>query len=688
MPIKSNTNGRSRIPHGPNTSPKIKVLVCTANIGNEEPNDESIGEWIPKDGATKLVLQNQQYPVKADNVKTITAEPSLHNGRNHDKNGEIDDEQFDIIAIGMQEATFDLRESSKTSLGITFQKVAHAVEQATKNENYNYNEDTEQDHFDDGRGRDDTRYFHQTLGNHLPSYARAVSYQRGQMRLMVFYIKDKISLDVLSVKAQNTGRAGLANKGGIVAECDVNQGTTISFLTAHLEAHEGLAKYNTRCSTIGDIFRGTSSSVADYVCDVSMTSHFMFAMGDLNFRTRLPNYEIGSEEHLKEAHRLAKTEDWETLNKHDELSLALSEKECLVGFSTPLCDFPPTFKVERKDGYTYISKRSPSYTDRILYKANHLLSQMVNILAYEPIDHFTTSDHKPIRGAFEIQLNQKLKLEPIKNKKKGKERLAASTSAFRRKVATILGRKPGASGGESGKVFCENFHIFISSIRCNINKEACSALTQMTQMPSLRVSFIATPTDAMKLEGATKSLNSFHKQSSDRPSKLLKASVSFKHTTNWPCTQPIPNGFNPRWKDEIHFKIRTHLMCGTPVDLTGAMLHILVHDTKDHMNLIGLCSFNLASLIMSSVEEQYLNNDESDSCQPETINASESLAFESTRRRFCNEMLTKNGKEVGMIKFNVDTWWLNDAKFQGLSERKRSSRKKKASSSSILRFWS
>jgi hypothetical protein len=45
---------------------------------------------------------------------------------------------------------------------------------------------------------------------------------------------------VLSVKTQATGKHGLANKGGIVAEVAVNQSTRLAFMTAHLEAHVSL----------------------------------------------------------------------------------------------------------------------------------------------------------------------------------------------------------------------------------------------------------------------------------------------------------------------------------------------------------------------------------------------------------------------------------------------------------------
>jgi hypothetical protein len=52
-------------------------------------------------------------------------------------------------------------------------------------------------------------------------------------------------------------------------------------------------------------------------------------------------------------------EDWKALNDGDELAEALRQKECLVGFSTLPCHWPPTFKVERGDGYQYNEKRTP-----------------------------------------------------------------------------------------------------------------------------------------------------------------------------------------------------------------------------------------------------------------------------------------------------------------------------------------
>jgi hypothetical protein len=63
--------------------------------------------------------------------------------------------------------------------------------------------------------------------------------------------------------------------------------------------------------------------------------------------------------HYDKAISLIDAEDWNALNDGDELAMALKKKECLVGFTTLPCNFPPTFKVARVEGYEYNEKRTP-----------------------------------------------------------------------------------------------------------------------------------------------------------------------------------------------------------------------------------------------------------------------------------------------------------------------------------------
>ena len=305
---------------------ELQLLVCSGNLGNAQPDLDSLAAWIPENGRCRDALKLQaNYPIK-DQKSSSTFEEYT----------EID--QFDIIVIGMQEATFEppvmrKRSSSGDKLGVNISE---------HNGNSNSNEQTAQQQQQQqppppsstklkkgitttlvkkiselstyvtsrdytkqgsnvrssitGVSRTDsyeinntnhtsgTALLHDSLEHRLPSYTRTVSYQRGQMLLEVFVLTKEenqmIQVEVIHTKAQNTGRAGLANKGGIVTELLVNGNTRLAFLTAHLEAHEGYAKYQMRCSSLADILNGTREKIHD----ISLTSHYCFVMGDLNFR--------------------------------------------------------------------------------------------------------------------------------------------------------------------------------------------------------------------------------------------------------------------------------------------------------------------------------------------------------------------------------------------------------------------
>ena len=75
------------------------------------------------------------------------------------------------------------------------------------------------------------------------------------------------------------------------------------------------------------------------------------------------------------------------------------EKTELVQFNIEEAEikFPPTYKYKKNTNSYNISKRVPSWTDRILYKNN----ENIKSILYDRID-MDLSDHKPIVGFFEI----------------------------------------------------------------------------------------------------------------------------------------------------------------------------------------------------------------------------------------------------------------------------------------------
>lgn len=690
---------------------ELQVLVCSANLGNAQPDTASLEHWIPADGRCLDVLQlPPKYPLKPSPDGT---DPAPFNEKDYS-----DFDQFDIIVLGMQEATFDPPVSSSKSspyrtgstefikidtehsrvrvkipvvspiVSKSVQKTVRGVSALTANRDYT-KRTTQLFDIDMTDWSGGTEVLHKLLGARLPSYKRLVSFQRGEMRLEIFvHVGQLVRVDVVKVSAQNTGRAGLANKGGIVAELLIDKRTRLGFLTAHLEAHEGLQKYQHRVSTIGDILSGTREKLHD----VSLSSHYCFVMGDLNFRTELPQEEYESEEdHKAKVRKMVEDKDWDGLNQIDELHRALRNKDCLVGFQTMQCNFPPTFKMERAPGYAYIDKRRPSYTDRVLWKTGHLLTGGIRPLVYEPIDNFASSDHKPVRAAFAVDLNKPLKMRP---------RMARTKTISRR-----INRKRNAKS-KTMVAHRNKLYLFVSQIEAEVDgKTSNSSVRPSSRVaPSPYLMLVSFPPEAIKAEV--------------RWWSKLKSKIGIGHTHSiknpdgskvrtafgWPRTSLKHSTYEPNWgNEEMNCLVSTHANDGSPIDLTGAMLRLTLMDdnVKTEDPVLGSFSFNLANLLRKCVgpdgdasahatppgSRQSMAGHRSGSLGRSRFASSlarRSSVFNVFRRSspFGNpevqdskdedsdndeivsatvdEPLFKNGRQVGRIKCTIEAWWMNE----------------------------
>lgn len=405
----------------------LKLFIGSGNLGNAEPDTNSVAAWIPEDGNCAEVLENQKCPIVSkkedfDGAVTTIQEGSATEDKNKKVNSNTQAQvlgRFDLIVLGMQEATFEPAESdddiledrkapsdqsvdssvssksskeeknsesrsSKVTVTVTdsMQQVAKQAKTAAKTvgkvgktaaktwpakqvktsakqvakvgvkgaqkaeqaaklgvatvntltANREHKKDTAAVLVSDG-----TEVLHQLIQDRLPSYKRLLSFQRGEMRLLVYSREKNHTVTVKSVRAQNTGLAGLANKGGIVAEVVVDEGTVFSFMSCHLEAHEGMSKYAARCSSLSEILKGTKKyALPSIYPDASLATHFCFVLGDLNFRTRHKG-RIKSAEQLEDVNQLVEEKNWKELNEADELRMALEKKETLHGFQTLLC---------------------------------------------------------------------------------------------------------------------------------------------------------------------------------------------------------------------------------------------------------------------------------------------------------------------------------------------------------------
>lgn len=295
------------------------------------------------------------------------------------------------------------------------------------------------------------------------------------MRLYVLALEQLAEeISDVYVAGENTGIGGvMANKGGIIVTLTV-RGTRLSFMTCHLEAHEGAHHYVNRNKNLAEILGGAKPDPDYYMLDTTIYSHHMFVCGDLNYRIKFSKEEdvvgggsggVGEDggggnkpitkqkttrhdskyskdakeegeadngSHFAQAKTLVEEKKWKELNSGDELAMALKKRDCLTGFKTLPCNFPPTFKVSREAGYVYNEKRTPryehcvralfacatvsaqksyfnlhSYTDRILWKSTDDMNGNIIPMLYEPCPDFITSDHKPIRGGFAVKMNKR-----------------------------------------------------------------------------------------------------------------------------------------------------------------------------------------------------------------------------------------------------------------------------------------
>ena len=351
----------------------LKVLVCSANIGNAEPTLASMKAWIPEGGY-------------CDQVGSLDGEAISDTGR------------FDIIAVGMQESTWEKKgddggESDVGESGLEgSQKYLAALE-----------------------GHDTVALREMEKRILGEGYTLVKEETRGQMRLHIFAVRNvALFLDDVEVSGANTGIGNvLANKGGIIISFEYQE-TRFSFMSAHLAAHEGESYYQSRCENVRDILSSSKTFNLSNKFDLSLSSHHMFVFGDLNFRTKFSEKleeKAEHEENVRRALELIEKGDFDALYSYDELHKGIKAGDVLVGFDTLRCRFNPTFKVEREPGFVYKQQRTPSYTDRILVKSSPGLSKFVHPLCYEPCVDFVTSDHKPVRGAFSIVTNEMV--EPL-----------------------------------------------------------------------------------------------------------------------------------------------------------------------------------------------------------------------------------------------------------------------------------
>eukprot|EP00957_Ditylum_brightwellii_P152467 11606245-Ditylum_brightwellii.AAC.1 len=110
--------------------PPLKVLICTSNMGNAKPDEESMNALLPEDGLVAEVVQKTEYPITEkilsgldSSSATWKRQTNVGNGGTWKRGPHTEKEEvffdlsgdnadsakayFDIIILGMQEANFN-----------------------------------------------------------------------------------------------------------------------------------------------------------------------------------------------------------------------------------------------------------------------------------------------------------------------------------------------------------------------------------------------------------------------------------------------------------------------------------------------------------------------------------------------------------------------------------------------------
>lgn len=208
----------------------------------------------------------------------------------------------------------------------------------------------------------------------------------------ILFIKKELKPYIKNIFSTKVGTGDLgvfANKGGVGIRFELYE-SSFCFFSTHLAAHK--KEIQKRNQNFNDI-------MVDNAFDKEMYApykhDYIFFYGDLNYRIQLKREECVS---------LIKDKNYDKILEYDQLMTERREGRVLTGFSEAKITFAPTYKYD-KGTTDYDSERTPSYTDRILYRTKKD-DDLVKVHFYESCIDYMTSDHKPIVGYYELEVEK------------------------------------------------------------------------------------------------------------------------------------------------------------------------------------------------------------------------------------------------------------------------------------------
>ncbi len=385
----------------PTHSDEIRILTVTFNIGNAPLNPAEVSHWLPLSDGTSLAAgvasdvptsncagpeliviglqesfnrraphhekqrrpipevadsSSQQQLMGCDHMEVVICPGDEDNDEDQDEDAEfpcqkcekLDSMQRLGLAIDRAAAGLDIISKPKKIIETSLKAGSDLITGDKKTKE---------------RLKD-------TIRSHLgDKYAVLAACNRFQMKLQVYIRKDRMSevaLNSIKVGAENTGIAGVApNKGGLAVKFSIG-GSSLAFISCHLQAHSGAANCIRRIDSVANILSGIRMGSGNLKrVDIDAQAHHTFLMGDLNFRVDPKHLELPVDnsfgQHRQHVLELIKEGRLSDVNKGDELAHELEDEKLLVGFNTVEPCFPPTFKMKRGAIHEYDLRKRSKY---------------------------------------------------------------------------------------------------------------------------------------------------------------------------------------------------------------------------------------------------------------------------------------------------------------------------------------
>ncbi|XP_035119172.2 phosphatidylinositol polyphosphate 5-phosphatase type IV isoform X2 [Callithrix jacchus] len=242
----------------------------------------------------------------------------------------------------------------------------------------------------------------ETLG---PHYVLLASAAHGVLYMALFIRRDLIWFcsEVESSTVTTRIVSQIKTKGALGVSFTFF-GTSFLFITSHFTSGDGkvaerLLDYTRTVQALA-LPRNVpdTNPYRSSAADVTTRFDQVFWFGDFNFR--LSGGRVAVDALLGQGLAV----DVPALLEHDQLIQEMRKGSIFKGFQEPDINFLPSYKFDiGKDTYDSTSKqRTPSYTDRVLYRSRH--KGDICPVRYSSCTGIRTSDHRPVYGLFRVKV--------------------------------------------------------------------------------------------------------------------------------------------------------------------------------------------------------------------------------------------------------------------------------------------